>query len=67
MMSTDGAQNMCLTFCIYITYGGRLRPWGSVAVCAPSPEDIGRQVEWIIDRAAQMGFHCKAYQGDCPG
>jgi hypothetical protein len=64
--AADGAQNMCLSFCIFIWYGERWRPWGSVMVCAPSPEEIAAHVQWIIDRAAQLGFQCQAQQGDCP-
>jgi hypothetical protein len=64
--AADGTQNMCLGFCIYIWYGERWRPWGSVMVCAPSPEEIAARVRWIIDRAAQMGYTCQAQEGDCP-
>ena len=65
-VASDGSQNICLSFCIFWWNGIRWVPWSTITFCAPSMEEIQNLVDFWLQKLAEMGFQCRAQQGDCP-
>ena len=65
-LATDGAQNICLSSCIYWWNGIRWVPWQPMTFCGPSMEEIQRLADFWLQKLADLGFQCRAQQGGCP-